>query len=271
MLELSHVSFGYGSESTVHDVSLSVAKGKFVALLGSNGAGKSTLSKLVRGLLRPTTGSVVIDGIDTKKVKASALASKIGFLFQNPDRQICKNTVGEELTFSLTHAGIDAARGKERLTRTLEVFALDPEAAPFSLSRGERQRVALASVLVSEPDLLILDEPTTGLDYKECIQIMDYVKELNQKGVTVLMVTHDMEIALDYASRVVLMHDGRVVADGKPEEIFYDEAAMAAASLLPPQIIGLSLALDGRLGRVTTVDEMTDAIRVRVGKGTAGQ
>ena len=94
---------------------------------------------------------------------------------------------------------------------------------------------------------------------------MDYVKELNQKGVTVLMVTHDMEIALDYASRVVLMHDGRVVADGKPEEIFYDEAAMAAASLLPP------LALDGRLGRVTTVDEMTDAIRVRVGKGAAGQ
>lgn len=271
MIELSHVSFEYGTEPAVHDVSFSVAGGECVALLGSNGAGKSTLSKLVRGLLRPTLGQVMIDGVDTKKVRASFLASKIGFLFQNPDRQICKNTVRDELLFSLTHAGVDASRHAELLRRTLEVFALDPVSDPFTLSRGERQRVALASVLVSQPDVLILDEPTTGLDYKECVQIMDYVKEMNQKGVTVLMVTHDMEIALDYAGRAILMHDGRVVADGRPEDIFYDTRILSAARLLPPQIIGLSLELDGRLGRVTTVKDMTDAIRIRAGKGGAGQ
>lgn len=270
MIELNHVSFGYGPEPTVRDVSFSAGKGAFVALLGSNGAGKSTLAKLVRGLLRPTVGSVVVDGVDTAKVKASALAAKIGFLFQNPDRQICKNTVRDELIFSLTHAGVDSEKREERLARTLDVFSLDPAADPFTLSRGERQRVALASVLISEPELLILDEPTTGLDYKECVQIMNYVKEMNQKGVTVLMVTHDMEIALDYADRAVLMHDGRMVADGKPAEIFYDETAMAAASLLAPQIIGLSLALDVRLGRVSTVEEMADAICIRAGKGGMG-
>ena len=260
MVELQNVGFDYNDAETIVDVTLKIEKGEFVALLGANGAGKSTLARLIRGLVRPRSGKILIDGVDMAKTKASALAGKIGLLFQNPDRQICKNTIKEELSFSLEYTIPDKARHQELIDRTISSFGFDPDSQPFSMSRGERQRVALASVLISEPELLILDEPTTGLDYRECIHIMDLVKDLNQKGVTVLMVTHDMEIALDYAKRVLVMNHGRILADGSPKDIFYDDAVMKKANLLPPQIVGLSFALDQKFGKVYTVDEMAEAV-----------
>ena len=195
------------------------------------------------------------------KCKASTLASRMGYLFQNPDRQICKNTVGEEMDFTLERTVKDEAERERLKAEVLEALQLDPSDEPFLLSRGERQKVALASALVHRPQLLILDEPTTGLDYKECTQIMEYVKTLNQQGVTVIMVCHDMEIVLDYADHVIVMRDGKITADGETRKIFQDPTALTSSALLPPQIIGLSALLqaDGYEGfeEICTVDEMT--------------
>ena len=271
MIKLENVCFGYENTQTVNDVNFHIKKGEFVALLGDNGAGKSTVAKLIRGLLKPTAGRVIIDGIDTAKVKASSLAAKIGFLFQNPDRQICKNTVIEELKFSLEYTVADKSKHQQLIDQTIKAFALNPDGKLFAMSRGERQQFALASVLISHPDILILDEPTTGLDYRECIHIMDMVKAMNQKGVTVLMVTHDMEIALDYADRILVLHHGRVLADGTPQEIFYRQDVLSQAYLLPPQIVGLSVALDERFGRVYHVEEIAEAVINAKNKGANEQ
>lgn len=259
MIELSHVSFGYGTETTVSDVSLTIQKGELTAVIGANGAGKSTLGKLIRGLIRPTSGTIMIDGEPLAKQKPSSLAGKIGFLFQNPDRQLCKRTIREELQFSLKAAGVPKEEQEALCGGMLDRFGFSGEENPLCMSRGERQRVALASVLVGKPELLILDEPTTGLDYAECIHIMDTVRELNQQGVTVLMVCHDMELVLDYSTRIIVMNAGRLVAEGRTKDVFFRPEVLQQAALLPPQIIGLSLMLDGQLGCPCTAEEMADA------------
>ena len=151
MLEFDHVHFGYGRAVILPDLSFTIEKGDMVALIGANGAGKSTVSRLCNGLLLPSKGHVRVTGMDTKKVRTSALARKIGFLFQNPDRQICKNTVYDELAFGLQVQGVSEAEQKERVEKALETFHLDPKWEPFTRSRGERQRIALASVLIHEP------------------------------------------------------------------------------------------------------------------------
>lgn len=260
MIELKGLRFGYDGQETIKGIDLTVKTGTFAAIIGPNGAGKSTVSRLIRGLLKPTDGAVLIDGQDTAKVKTSVLARKIGFLFQNPDRQICKNTVREELQFSLDYMVPDKTQHDRMIENTLAALELDGDANPLTLSRGERQRVALASVLVGEPEILLLDEPTTGLDYKECVQILDIIKGLNEKGVTVVMVTHDMEVALDYATELIIIADGQLMAQGSPGEIFYRADIMAEASVLPPQIIGLSQAMGVPFGPVTHVEDMAEAI-----------
>ena len=260
MITVQDVSFGYDGRNTVENLSFSIKQGTFAAIIGENGAGKTTISKLIRGLLTPTHGKVIVNGIDLQQSRPSSLASKIGFLFQNPDRQICCSTVQEELIFSLVHAGVPRSMHDALCTQILNDFSLDGCSNPFHMSRGERQRVALASVLVSNPELLILDEPTTGMDYSECISMMNLIKERNKSGVTVLMVCHDMEIVLDYADRVLVMNHGHLIADGTPVDIFYDDEIMQQASIIPPQIIGLSSALNRRFGMITSVDEMTSAV-----------
>ncbi len=266
MIELKQVCFAYtGGGPGVHDISLQIPDGEFLALTGANGAGKSTLSRLIRGLLRPDSGQILLDGADLSRKKASSLAGQIGFLFQNPDRQLCKNTVREELAFSLSAAGIDGKTHKERMEAILSDFSLQPDSSPFQLSRGERQRLALASVLVCEPKILILDEPTTGLDYAECTHIMQLVRTRHQSGVTILMVSHDMELVLDYADRVALMNQGELIATGTPREVFYRQELLQRAHLLPPQIPELSLALGERFGQVTTAAELADAIAASKG------
>lgn len=262
MITFEKVFFSYMEEgSTLKDLSFTIEKGSVTALVGANGAGKTTLAKLIRGLIRPTEGRILLEGEDIAKCKASTLASRMGYLFQNPDRQICKNTVGEELDFTLEKTVTDENERQRLKEEVLQALQLDPADEPFLLSRGERQKVALASALVHRPELLILDEPTTGLDYKECMQIMEYVKTLNEQGVTVIMVCHDMEIVLDYADHVIVMRDGKITADGETRTIFQDPTAMASSALLPPQIIGLSALLkaEGFSGfeGICTVDEMT--------------
>ena len=264
MIRMEHVSFSYSDQGpTVQDVSFHVEKGEFAAILGANGAGKTTTVRLIDGLIRPTSGRVLIHGADTATSPVSERARRVGFLFQNPDRQICKNTVREEILF-----GLKTVRGEEseealnaRCEEVLKDFGFTGEEEPFSLSRGQRQRVALASILAVEPEVLILDEPTTGLDYLECCHIMDRIRRMNEEQqVTVVLVCHDMEVVLDYATRALVMSGGRLLADGPVKEVFRDTELMERASILPPQMIGLSLRLGEGFGQASSPDEMADAV-----------
>lgn len=264
MIQLEHVSFAYPAQGpAVQDVSFHIEKGEFVAILGENGAGKSSTVRLIDGLLRPTAGKVLIHGMDTASVPVSRRARLVGFLFQNPDRQICKSTVREEILF-----GLKAARGDEdsrvleaRTEEILREFSFSGDEEPFSLSRGQRQLVALASVLAVEPEILILDEPTTGLDYRECTHIMEQIRRMNEeKQVTVVMVCHDMEVVLDYARRALVMAGGKLLADGSVHDVFRNRALMEQASILPPQIIGLGLRLGRGLEEAETPPAMAEAI-----------
>ena len=264
MIQMEHVSFSYSDQGpTLQDVSFHVEKGEFAAILGANGAGKTTTVRLIDGLIKPTSGRVLIHGADTATSPVSERARRVGFLFQNPDRQICKNTVREEILF-----GLKTVRGEEseealnaRCEEVLKDFGFTGEEEPFSLSRGQRQRVALASILAVEPEVLILDEPTTGLDYLECCHIMDRIRRMNEEQqVTVVMVCHDMEVVLDYATRALVMSGGRLLADGPVKEVFRDTELMERASILPPQMIGLSLRLGEGFGQASSPDEMADAV-----------
>ena len=271
MIELEHVSFAYTDQGpSVQDVSFRLEKGEFAAILGANGAGKTTTVRLMDGLLKPSSGRVLIGGTDTAKSQVSERAGKVGFLFQNPDRQICKNTVREEILF-----GLRTVRGKEgedalqaRADEALKEFSFTGDEEPFSLSRGQRQRVALASILAVEPEVLILDEPTTGLDYLECCQIMDRIRRMNEeKQVTVVMVCHDMEVVLDYARRALVMTGGRLLADGPVPDIFRNTEVMEQASVLPPQMIGLGLRLGAGFENATSPDGMADTVLALRRKG----
>ena len=270
MIRLEHVSFAYGTQgSSVQDLNFRIEKGEFAAILGANGAGKTTTVRLIDGLLRPTAGKVFLDGKDTVASSVSERARRVGFLFQNPDRQICKNTVREEILF-----GLRTVRGEEgeaalqaRAEKVLKDFSFTGDEEPFSLSRGQRQRVALASILAVEPEILILDEPTTGLDYRECCHIMDRIRRMNEENqVTVVMVCHDMEIVLDYAKRVLVMERGRLIADGRVPEVFRNAELMEQASILPPQIIDLSLRL-GEGYEADTPETMAETVLTRKRKG----
>ena len=264
MIRLENVSYSYSGEGqTIHDLSFHIQKGEFVAILGENGAGKTTAVKLIDGLLKPTGGTVRINGLDTKKTRVSERAKQVGFLFQNPDRQICQNTVREEIAFGLrtVWGKNETTRIEERTQELLDVFSFRGDEEPFSLSRGQRQQVALASTLAVKPSVLILDEPTTGLDYRECTHIMEFIRSLNEtEGTTVVMVCHDMEIVLDYARRALVMAGGRLLADGNVHDIFRNTEVMKKASLLPPQIIQLSQRLGGSYSGADDARTLVDLI-----------
>ena len=271
MIECDSVRFGYGKTKDaelIHGISLSIEDGEFVARTGENGAGKSTFSKLLAGILKPSDGKICVNGIDTKKAKNSMLAKTTGFLFQNPDRQLCTYTVRDEITFGqkALKTGTEEEISK-RTEKIIERFGFNPDEAPFSLSRGQRQRLALASIIAVEPKVMILDEPTTGLDYKECMEIMSAVKELNKNGTTVIMVCHDMELVLDFARRMIVLADGKIEADGKTLEIMRRKEILQKTCLLSPQIIQIALELEEKFpGRfnfenVRTADELAAKIQ----------
>ena len=271
MIECDSVRFGYGKTKDaelIHGISLSIEDGEFVALTGENGAGKSTFSKLLAGILKPSDGKICVNGIDTKKAKNSVLAKTTGFLFQNPDRQLCTYTVRDEIAFGqkALKTGTEEEISK-RTEKIIERFGFNPDEAPFSLSRGQRQRLALASIIAVEPKVMILDEPTTGLDYKECMEIMSAVKELNKNGTTVIMVCHDMELVLDFARRMIVLADGKIEADGKTLEIMRRKEILQKTCLLSPQIIQIALELEEKFpGRfnfenVRTADELAEKIQ----------
>ena len=266
MIEFKNVSASYDGELPIlRDVGFRIPDGDFVAFVGTNGAGKSTTMRLINGLLKPSSGQILIDSVPTTQLRTSQLAAKVGFLFQNPDRQICCSTVREELLFGFR------AQGRADAEAQAKVDAMIAE--PFLLNRGTRQLLALASIIVMEPPVVVLDEPTTGLDFRECAKVMDVIAELNACGTTVIMVCHDMEVVADYAKRVIAMTAGQVVADGETFAVLRDRDVLARTHLLPPQMVDVSLRLaeDGAVAAASpvaladTLDEMTDALAAAAG------
>ena len=280
MIEFRQVSASYDGELAIlRDVSFTVGDGDFVAFVGTNGAGKSTPLRLSNGLLKPTSGEVLIDGVPTSQLRTSELASKVGFLFQNPDRQICCKTVREELLFGFAAQGRAGAEAEAKVDAMIERFGFDGDAEPFLLNRGTRQLLALASIIVLEPPIVVLDEPTTGLDFRECAKVMEVVSDLNARGTTVVMVCHDMEVVSDYATRVIAMTAGQVVADGATFDVLRDEGVLSRAHLLPPQIVEVSMRLAQKgavspaspVAGANTLDDMERALASEVGaRGEGG-
>ncbi len=261
VLEFSHVGFSYNETANVRDLNVKVRKGDFISIIGSNGAGKSTFSKLTNGLLKPSVGDVLVVGKNTKQQKVSALAKHIGFLFQNPDRQICCSTVREEIAFSLRNNGIAEEEIKARVEKTLSEFGFDGDTEPFNMSRGQRQRLCLACLIALNPEILILDEPTTGLDYRECMEAMEKIRALNEKGTTVIMVCHDMEVVLDFAKTIIVMNRGEILGQGATREVLSNRDLLQRARLLPPQIAQVAMLLGSAFDGVFTDDEMISKIK----------
>lgn len=273
MIEFRDVHASYdGSAPILKGVSFTIRDGEFVAFVGTNGAGKSTTMRLMNGLLKPDAGQVLIDGVPTSDLRTSELARRVGFLFQNPDSQICCNTVREELLFGFKALGLDGPDADSRVDAIVEEFAFDPDDDPFLLNRGAHQLLALASIVVLAPPVVVLDEPTTGLDYRECVKVMDIIRRIHERGTTVVMVCHDMEVVADYAARCIVMSGGEVVDDAPTFDVLRNRETLERASLVPPQIVELSLELgremphlaDGPVGRANTLDEMAAAVMEEV-------
>lgn len=266
VVELTDVTFAYPhGGASVSNLNMCVYPGELVGVIGQNGAGKTTLTKLLNGLLHPASGTVRMAGMNTADVPTSAIAAKCATLFQNPDRQLCRDTVLDEVAFGLELHGVGTDEARQRARAAAERFGLPLDESPFSLSRGQRQMVALASVVVLDPQVVLLDEPTSGLDYRECMTVMETVSEMAERGCAVIMVCHDMEVVSDFAQRLVVMADGRILERGDANRIFTDDALMRAAYVEPPQVVALSkeLARDvsPRFAGISQVSDLVDLVK----------
>ncbi len=219
-------------------VNVSINEGEFVAVMGQNGSGKTTLVKHFNGLLRPTKGKVYVFGEDSSKHTTAELCKIVGYVFQNPDHQIFSSTLLDEIGFGLRNLGYPEGEVIERVKVVLEKVDLKKSLTdnPHFMSMGERHRVAIASILVLEPKVLILDEPTTGLDYKRSLELMELVKKINREGKTIILVTHDVNLAAQYSERVIILKDGKIIADGSSKKILSDASLLSKSNLIPPQI-----------------------------------
>ncbi|HEY3275521.1 MAG TPA: energy-coupling factor transporter ATPase [Syntrophorhabdaceae bacterium] len=244
VLETRDLCFRYPGNhgDSLKSVNISIGRGEFVALLGQNGSGKTTLAKHFNGLLMPASGCMNVMGRTTGELRKRDLARLVGYVFQNPDHQIFASTVREEVGFGPRTLGESTNTVEENVMRALEATGLMgyEERSPFLLTRGERQRVAVASVLAVKPEIIVLDEPTTGLDYTYQVETMKMLRDLNERGHTIVIITHAMWIAESFASRVVVMREGEIISDGPTRRVFRDEERLARASLAPSGLVRLS-------------------------------
>lgn len=263
ILSVQDLSHSYSDEiHALRGVSLDVHKGEFIALVGQNGAGKTTLAKHFNGLLRPTKGRVIVDGKDAAGQAIYDLAKIVGYVFQNPDHQIFSATVWEEAAYGLKVQGITGEKAKERVANVLELVGLSDllELNPFTLSKGDRQKLAVASILAIEPQVLVIDEPTTGLDARGAEGMMTLIDHLNKLGHTVIIITHDMKLVAEYATRVIAMSRGKVIADCTPAELFSNGAVMKNARVKPTSIARLFSRLQelADIPMLITVEDAAD-------------
>jgi energy-coupling factor transporter ATP-binding protein EcfA2 len=274
-LAFERVSFNYpDGAAALRDVSLAVAAGEFVALLGANGSGKTTFAKHLNGLLKPTHGCVRVNGRDTRPLRVAELARTVGYVFQNPDHQIFAATVEEEIAFGLRLQGLSQAEIAERVNWVLAEFALTPyrELPPALLGWGQRRQVAMAAVLATRPQVLVLDEPTGGLDARSRDALMAAVTTFNRSGGTVILITHNMRLVAEYAFRAVVMAGGRAAIDAAPRALFEHREILASAKLAAPAVarLGQRLAPFGLKSGILSCTEFAAAWGKVVGEPHGG-
>jgi energy-coupling factor transport system ATP-binding protein len=237
-----------------------VGEGEYTAIVGGNGSGKTTLAKHMNGLLRPSSGQILVAGTSAAQKSVSELSRTIGYAFQNPDHQLFSSTVQDEVEFGPTNINLDKVEVKRRADAAIEMMDLEQvrDKPPLSLPLGLRRKVSIASVIAMDPRMLILDEPTTGLDADEAEALMDCVRRMNSEGKTVVLITHEMKLVAEHANRVIVMAEGRIVLDSDPRGTFSDLALLKQSKLLPPPVTLLAhhLAIEDMSRGVFTPEEL---------------
>ena len=274
MLELDQVSFAYpGQAPALNRVSISIKAGEFIGLAGRNGSGKTTLTRVMVGLAKPATGRVWLDGDPVQAGGPAMMARTIGYVFQNPDRQIFRDTVASEVAFGPEQLGWNETEREAAVAAALQMTGLADAAAayPRGLTRSLRQRVAIASALALRPRLLILDEPTSGQDAEEQMQLMTLLTELNGKGIGIILVTHDMELLLKHTKRTVVLCRGEIVFDGPTQKLFGGANSLVEKwGLRLPEAAAVAGKLDVRTAPTRSVEELA-AILVEQLEGTGNE
>ena len=273
VIEVDHLWYTYMPMgfTALKDISLTIKRGEFLAIIGQNGSGKTTLIKHFIGLHKATQGEVRICGKTlTKDDKVSDLAQSIGYVFQNPSHQIFADTVGTEVAFGPKNIGFTDAQVAEAVTEALEDVGLSEfrDESPVVLGRGQLQRLAIASILSMKPKILIIDEPTTGLDWRECVKVMNVVKRLNEAGHTIIMTTHNMNLVSLYAKRAIVLRLGEKLLDGPVDEVFSQTEILHSAYIKAPQVYRLLDGIDAIKPVDYTIDNVAGAIVSAMREGT---
>jgi len=257
-----------GGVVALDSIDLDVETGEIVGIIGQNGSGKTTLTKLLNGLLKPTAGTVVVDGVDTAGRTVQQMAAHVGYVFQNPNHQLFARTVRDELRFGPTNLGLSDDEIDERVAGAVEFFGLADviEEHPYRVSFPIRKLVGIASIVTMQPAILILDEPSTGQDHRTTHVINDLIRRLRDEGTTVVCVSHDMPLLADVVERVVVMKQTRIIADASPREVFADAALMQRTNLQAPQATQIAIQTVVPLGGpvALTAEELAADIRARV-------
>lgn len=244
LLQIKNLDFAYNTSGTkvLKDITLTINKGEMLSIVGTNGAGKSTFSKVVCGFVTPQCGSLTFDGMDLQNLSIKERADHIGYVMQNPNQMISKNFIFDEVAFGLVNRGFAMEEIDRRVEDALTVCGLRPfKKWPVSaLSYGQKKRVTIASMLVLEPEMLILDEPTAGQDFRHYTEIMDFLSQLNKRGMTVVLITHDMHLMLEYTPRAVVFNDGRIIADASSAEVLNSLEIVEKAHLKETSLYYLS-------------------------------
>ncbi|MEM2945910.1 MAG: ABC transporter ATP-binding protein [Candidatus Caldarchaeum sp.] len=243
IIETEDVWFKYPNGVTaLRGVTLNLKQGEYIALVGMNGSGKTTLAKNLNGLLRPTRGAVWVKGVDTRRVRSEQIAKTVGYVFQNPDHMLFATTIEKEVEFGPRNLHLPEDDIRRRVETALEITGLSKlrSESPLFFGKGIRRMITLAAVLSMEPEVMVIDEPTTGMDCRTRKMVMGLIDKLNKGGMTVIIITHDMRIVADHARRCIVMLDGRVLADDNTERIFEMDEVLRSAGLRPPQRIEIA-------------------------------
>lgn len=274
-IDVSDARYVYPSGRVValDGVDLKVEHGEILGIIGQNGSGKTTLTKLFNGLLKPSSGRVIVNGVDTNGRSVQEMAAHVGYVFQNPNHQLFARTVQAELEFGARNLGIPEDEIAERVAQAVEFFGLREviEEHPYRVSFPIRKLVGIASIVAMRPSIIIFDEPSTGQDHNTTQIINDLLRKLREQGTTVICVSHDMPLLADVVERVIVMKSAQVIADASPREVFADKALMARTNLQAPQVTEIALQTVVPLGGpvALTPQELATDIIARAGSRPA--
>ncbi|MGH8867484.1 MAG: ABC transporter ATP-binding protein [Actinomycetes bacterium] len=269
VIAVRDLNFSYPSRADVlREVSMEVRRGEMLAIVGQNGSGKSTLAKCFNGIHKPTSGEVLVDGIPTTKYRFAELVKRVAFIFQVPEKQFIRNTVYDEVAHGLKAFTLPADEGERRVEAFLRSVRLwdRRDASPYVLSQGQKRRLSVACMVIGEPEVVVLDEPTFGQDYQQAQRLMELLRNLADAGAAVAFITHDMRLVAEHADRCVVMTEGRTIFDGGPQELFDETDVLRRAKLRPPPVFEFSRQLLGEPLRDTA--EVRDRIKEGIRAGS---